>query len=162
MRLWLALPVSWALLLGCATTQSAVHGGFVGLDDGGKVVLATHDGGTVRLFGPDAEELEAIVGANVKVEGLPAPGGFTVRRYQIIDVGNGFFAYVGWVSVDQSGCWFREWRTGRDWQLELVDTEEFKRLHHVKIWISGVEVGPRRLQPLQWGVLRAREDEQGN
>jgi len=155
---WLAPLLLAFAAAGCAT-MNQVHGGFVDVDDGGRVVLATHDGTVVRLLGPDAQELAAIVGANVKVEGMIQAGGFKVRRYQILDVGTGFFAYVGWVAVDQGGCWLREWRTGRDWELVDVDVAAFKKLHGAKIWISGIDLGPYRLRALQWGLLRdAQED----
>lgn len=146
--------------MGCATT-SQVRSGFVELDEAGSTTLGTHEGGTVRLLGPNAEELAVIAGANVKVEGVTLGGGFKVRRYQILDVGTGFFAYVGWVVVDQSGCWLREWRTGRDWEIVGVDMEEFKLQHGAKIWVSGLEEGPRRIRPLQWGVLRPAMDSGG-
>lgn len=158
MTRWLA-PLLLALTAaGCATT-SQVRGGFVEMNDAGNTVLNTHEGTMVRLLGPDAEELATIPGANVKVEGITVAGGFKVRRYQILDVGTGFFAYVGWVAVDQAGCWLREWRTGSAWSLVDVDLEAFKELHGAKIWVSGIDMGPRVLRPLRWGLLRApRED----
>ncbi len=153
----LAAVVLCLLPAGCATT-SQVRSGFVELDEAGGAVLAAHEGSTVRLVGPSAEELATIAGANVKVEGVTQVAGFRVRRYQILDVGTGFFAYVGWVVVDQAGCWLREWRTGRDWELIGVDVEEFKLQHGAKIWVTGLEDGPRRLRPLQWDVLRPAQD----
>jgi hypothetical protein len=150
---WLAPLILATALAGCATT-SQVRGGFVAIEDSGQTVLSTHEGTIVRLIGDEAEELATIPGANVKVEGVTVAGGFKVRRYQILDVGTGFFAYVGWVVVDQTGCWLRDWRTGRDWALVDVNVQALKELHGAKIWISGIDMGPRTLRPLQWGLLR--------
>lgn len=158
MRRWLAPLILSLAAIGCATT-SQVRGGFVEVGDDGRAVLATHEGAKVQLFGADADELVSIPGANIKVEGISVAGGFKVRRYQILDVGTGFYAYVGWVAVDQAGCWLREWRTGRDWSLVDVDVEALKALHGAKIWVSGIDMGPRTLRPLDWGLLRAPQDD---
>jgi hypothetical protein len=155
---WLTPLLLIVAAAGCATT-SQVRGGFVEIDDAGHTVLSTYEGAVVPLLGDEADELATIPGANVKVEGITVAGGFKVRRYQILDVGTGFYAYVGWVAVDQAGCWLREWRTGRDWALVDVDVEALKELHGAKIWISGIDMGPRVLRPLDWGLLRPRQDD---
>jgi len=110
-------------------------------------------GGEVRLAGPIGTELGSLPGALVKVWGTGTAERIRARLYQVLDAGNGFAAYVGWITYDQFGVRLSEWRTGRVWQLSGVSGEDFRGLHGHKAWITGLEEGPATLRPLDWGAL---------
>jgi len=144
-----ALLIGW--ITGCASSSS--RAGFVESGERGRIELATRDT-RVTLAGRLAEELATVIGAYVKVWGASTGSTVTVSRYQILDAGNGFFAYVGWLTIDQMGCALVESETGRRWSLLGLDPAEIRSLHGAKVWVTGVEEGPADLRPLAWGVLR--------
>ena len=123
-------------------------------DARGHVSLATSDG-EIRLKGPVARELSSVPGALAKVWGSGGASSLRVQLYQLIDVGKGFSGYVGWIVIDQMGIWLAEWRTGRSWGLAGIDPAEFRELHGVKVWMTGLEEGGDSIRPLDWGVLEA-------
>lgn len=148
-------PVLSLLCLGflasCATTAQ-VRSGVIEVD-GGTQVLLQAPGGSARLTGPVGRELAALPGALVKVWGTGTPELIRARLYQVLDAGNGFAAYVGWITYDQFGVRLSEWRTGRVWTLSGVSGEDFRDLHGHKVWLTGLEEGPESIRPLDWGPL---------
>lgn len=148
-----ALLVTSALsvLVGCAASSARV--GFIEAGERGQAELVVSDT-RVNLAGSLAEELAMLTGAYVKVWGAAFAGVVTVDRYQILDAGNGFFAYVGWFRIDQMGCALVEVDTGRRWGLLDIDPTEFRAMHGAKIWVTAIEVGTTDLRPLAWGILR--------
>jgi len=148
-------PLPWLLFLivftGCASSTPRV--GFVESGERGRVELAANDT-RITLTGQLAEELASLVGAYVKVWGPSVGTAVAVDRYQILDAGNGFFAYVGWFTIDQMGCALIDVETGRRWSLVGMDPLEFRSVHGAKIWMTGIEETPTELRPLAWGVLR--------
>ncbi len=147
------LPVmSLILLLGGACAGAQVRSGLVDVDGADRAVLATGVE-EIRLVGPLARELTRVIGAHVKVAGVGGRHRLRVGSYQILDVGNGFFAIVGWVSVDQGGVYLMEWSTGLSWRLVGVDPLEFAGVHGAKIWVTGLQEGAAVLRPVSWGAL---------
>jgi len=138
--------------VGCATTQGPSWSGYVTVDELGRTQLTGH-GDPMVLTGAHGRELASIPGAHVKVWGPQLGQQLAVRRYQIIDVGNGFHAYVGQLLVDQGGARLVEGWTGRLFWLTGVDPRELVSLHARRIWITGFEEGADRLRPLTWGPL---------
>ena len=145
------LLLSLAALTSCATGPQ-VRTGVIRVEEGDRVLLDAPDG-TARLAGETARELGSLPGALVKVWGTGTLDRIRARLYQVLDAGNGFAAYVGWITYDQFGVRLSEWRTGRVWQLSGVSGEDFRELHGTKVWITGLEEGPETLRPLDWGAL---------
>ncbi len=140
------------ILASCATGTAQVRSGIVEVDKKGRIELVEGDV-RVSLVGAAGRELAALPMALAKVWGTGNEWRVRVLLYQILDVGNGFSAYVGWVTYDQFGARLSDWRTGRVWELSGVSGEEFRGLHGKKIWLTGLEQGGDQLRPLDWGPL---------
>jgi len=160
----LALAATLALVwttAGCGGAQ--IKTGLVHLDDRQQVLLGTAEG-DVQVRGTYKKELARLVDAQVKVWGLGGASSIRVAAYQILDIGNGFNAYVGWIVLDQRGCRLVEWSTGREWTLVVPSLkefhDEFRGLHGAKIWLTGFQDGEERLRPMQWGILQPPPDEE--
>ncbi len=152
-RAFLALcPLLGLWLASCATGGAQVRTGLVEVDARGRVELVEGEA-RVTLAGPTGQELAALPLALAKVWGSGNDRRVRVALYQVLDVGNGFAAYVGFVTYDQFGARLADWRTGRVWELSGVSGEEFRDLHGQKIWLTGLEEGVDRLLPLDWGPL---------
>ena len=147
----LLIVLALSVFVGCAASNARV--GFVELGERGQAELAVNDT-KLSLAGSLAEELATLAGAYVKVWGAAFGSMVTVDRYQILDAGNGFFAYVGWLTVDQMGCTLVDVETGRRWRMLDCDPTESRGLHGAKIWVTAIEEGSTDLRPLAWGVLR--------
>lgn len=145
-----AIVAGVCLLAGCATVPT--RAGFIELEESGSVSLLTRDD-RLHLTGELARELAGVAGAHVKVWGTAVGKLVSVNRYQILDAGNGFFAYVGFVRVDQTGCHLIEWPSGRAWQLGGLDPDVMRDHHGAKAWVTGIEEGPDRIHALDWGLL---------
>ena len=126
--------------------------GFVELDDRERPQLMATDG-RLRLTGAVGKELGALPGAHVKVWGQVVAAALRVSHYQVLDAGNGFMAYVGFIAVDQRGVRLQEWLNGREWFLLVEDRDAFRALHGAKVWITGLEESPEEIRPLGWGWL---------
>lgn len=145
----------WLLTIavaGCAATGPVVQVGFVELDDRERPQLLLPDD-RLRLTGPTSRELRALPGARVKVWGQAAASALLVSHYQVLDAGNGFHAYVGFIVVDQIGVRFVEWLNGREWKIVGKDGAGLRELHGAKVWITGIEESPEEIRPLGWGRL---------
>ena len=142
--------------LGCGGAQ--IKAGLVQLDARDRVQLGTAEG-LVSVQGPLEDELAQLVDAQIKIWGRGGDSAVRVDAYQIIDIGNGFRAYVGWIIVDQRGCRLVEWSTGREWSLVVPPLkeylDEFRDLHGAKIWLTGFQDGADELRPMEWGILKA-------
>ncbi len=149
---WRITPLFLLLLCSSCATTAQVYSGMIEVDARERVGLQGV-AGRVDLAGPIARELAGLPGALVKVWGAGNPGRVRVNLYQVLDVGTGFAAYVGWITFDQSGVRLTEWRTGRIWRLAGADGEEFRALHGLKVWLTGLESGADQIRPLDWGPL---------
>jgi len=138
--------------IGCATTGLQARVGFVELDQRQRPHLLLTDA-RLRLTSPVGKELAALPDARVKAWGTLVGASMRVQHYQVLDAGNGFMAYVGWIIYDQSGVRLKEWLNGREWTLVGEGVRDLREWHGNKVWITGLEDGPDEIRPLAWGRL---------